>query len=72
MGGDCLLLVYGNTIDFLKINLFICLFVYLLLVALGFRCCMQAFSSCSEWGLRFIAMRGLLIAVVSFVVEHGL
>ena len=34
----------------LKINLFI-LFYYLFLAALGLRCCMQVFSSCSEWGL---------------------
>ena len=32
----------------------------------------RAFSSCSEWGLLFIAVHGLLIAVASLVVEHGL
>ena len=31
-----------------------------------------AFSSCGEWGLLFIAVRGLLIAVASLVAEHGL
>ena len=31
----------------------------------------QAFSSCREWGLLFLAVRGLLIAVASLV-EHGL
>ena len=31
-----------------------------------------AFPSCGKWGLLFIAVRGLLIAVASFVVEHGL
>ena len=30
------------------------------------------FSSCSEWGLLFVAVRGLLIAVASLVAEHGL
>ena len=30
------------------------------------------FSSCSEPGLLFVAMRGLLIAVASLVAEHGL
>ena len=30
-----------------------------------------AFSSCGEWGLCFIAVRGLLIAVASLVAEHG-
>ena len=38
----------------------------------GLRCCARAFSSCGEWGLLFIAVRGLLIAVASLVVEHGL
>ena len=31
-----------------------------------------AFSSCGERGLLFAAVRGLLIAVASLVVEHGL
>ena len=51
---------------FLNINLFI------FLAALGLRCCMRAFSSCSEQGLLFVAVRGLLIAVASLVAEHGL
>ena len=50
---------------FLFINLF-----YLFLAALGL-CCAQAFSSCSERGLLFVAVRGLLIAVASLVAEHG-
>ena len=33
---------------------------------------MQAFSSCGEWGLLFVEVLGLLIAVTSLVVEHGL
>ena len=45
---------------FLKINLFI----YFLAV-LGLRCCVPPFSSCGEWGLLFVAVRGLLIAVAS-------
>ena len=37
----------------------------------------QSFSSCSEWGLLFTVVRGLLVAVASLVVEprlqaHGL
>ena len=36
---------------------------------LGLRCCTQAFSSCSERGLLFVAVRGLLIAVASLVVK---
>ena len=40
--------------------------------ALGLCCCTWAFSSCGEWGLLFSVVRGLLIAVASLVVEHGL
>ena len=40
-------------------------FIYLFLAALGVRCCVQAFSSCGEWELLFIAVRRLLIAVAS-------
>ena len=47
-------------------------FIYLVLGVLGPHCCMWAFSSCSEWGLLFTAVRGLLIAVASLVAEHGL
>ena len=47
------------------------LFIYLL-AALGFRCCAWAFSSCSERGLLFAAVCGLLIVVASLVVEHWL
>ena len=54
------------------IYLFIYLFVYLFLAALGLHCCTRAFSSCSERGLLFVAVHGLLIAVASLVVEHGL
>ena len=53
---------------FFNINLFI----YLILAALSLRCCTRAFSSCGEWGLLFIVVRGLLIEVASLVVEHGL
>ena len=47
-------------------------FIYLFLVVLGLRCCTWAFSSCGEWGLLFIAVRGLLIAVSSLAAEHRL
>ena len=53
------------------IYLFIYLFIYFL-AALGLRCSMQAFSSCGEWGLLFVAVCGLLIAVASLVAEHRL
>ena len=51
---------------------FFFLIIYLFLAALGLRCCAWAFSSCGEWGLLFVAVRGLLIAVASLVAEHGL
>ena len=38
---------------------------------LGFHCCMQAFSSCSTWGLLFAAVRRLLIAVASLAAATG-
>ena len=47
-------------------------FFSLFLAALGLRCCARAFSSCGKQGLLFVAVRGLLIAVASLVVEHGL
>ena len=55
---------------FFFINLFI--FIYLFLAVLGLRCCMRAFSSCSERRLLFVAVRGLLIAVASLAAEHRL
>ena len=47
-------------------------FISLFLAALGLCCCARAFSSCGEWGRLFTVVRGLLIAVSSLVVEHGL
>ena len=45
---------------------------FFFLAVLGLRCCSQAFSSCGERGLLFVAVRGYLIAVASLVAEHGL
>ena len=45
---------------------------FFLVAVLCLRCCSWAFSSCGEWGLLFVAVRGLLIAVASLVAEHGL
>ena len=47
-------------------------FIYLFQAALGLCCCARALSSCGEQGLLFVAVRGLLTAVASLVVEHGL
>ena len=46
--------------------------IYLFLAALRLCCCVRAFSSCSEQGLLFVAVRGLLVAVASLVAEHRL
>ena len=51
---------------------FIFLFFILFLAVLGLHCCARAFSSCGERGLLFVAVRRLLIAVASLIVEHGL
>ena len=55
-----------NGLSFLFFLTFI--FIYLFWL----RCHARTFSGCSEWGLLFVAVRGLLIAVASLVVEHGL
>ena len=58
---------YFHFFLFFKNNLFI-----LFLAAVGLHCCTRAFSSCSERGLLFVVVRGLLTVVASLVVEHGL
>ena len=72
--GKCLLLSLGSVSFACRccFKIFIYLFVYLFMAVLGLRCCVQAFSSCGEQGLLFVAVRGLLIAVASLVAEHGL
>ena len=45
---------------------------WVFLAVLGLRCCVQAFSSCGEGGLLFVAVHGLLTAMASLVAEHGL
>ena len=47
-------------------------FIYIFLAVLGLCCCALAFSSYGERGLLFVVVRGLLTAVASVVVEHGL
>ena len=46
--------------------------IYSFLAVLGLRCCSPAFSSCGEWGLLFVAVQGLLIAVTSLVAYRSL
>ena len=57
---------------FLLLYTFIYLFIYLFLAALGLCCHVRAFSSCGEWGLLFVAVHELLIAVASLAAEHGI
>ena len=54
------------------LHLFIYVCMYVWLAVLGLHCCVRAFSSCGERELLFLAVRGLLTAVASLVVEHGL
>ena len=61
----------GFFLSFFFFNKFMYLF-FKFLATLGLRCCARAFSSCGERGLLFVALRRLLIAVASLVVEHGL
>ena len=60
---------YTQSAFFKKKYLFIYLFGG---TALGLCCCARAFSSWGEWGLLFIVVHRLLIAVASLVAEHGL
>ena len=53
--------------DFSFFYKFIYLFIYLFLAVLGLCCCTRAFSSCSERGLLFVAVRRLLTVVASLV-----
>ena len=67
---------------FLKFHQYVCMYVrmhicmyvctYVFLAVLGLCCCAGAFSSCSEQGLLFVEVYGLLIAVASLVAQHGL
>ena len=56
---------------------FVCLFVFLIYFIYSwlrwvFSAVRGLSFSCGERGLLFVAVRGLLIAVASLVVEHGL
>ena len=45
--------------------------LYLFMAVLGLHCSTQAFSSCGEWWLLFVAVCGLLNAVASFLQSTG-
>ena len=55
-----------------KITFFPLRFIYLFLADLDLHCWAQTFSSCDKWGLLFVVVPGLLIAVASLVAEHRL
>ena len=69
----CFSLVAFDTFSLYLIflNKFILFYLFLFLAALGLCCCMQAFSSCGKQGLLFVAVRRLLIVVVSLVGSMG-
>ena len=53
--------------DFLKKFIYLLIYLWLRWVFVVAR---GLFSSCGEWGLLFVVVRGLLIAVASPVAEH--
>ena len=53
----------------IKKNFFILFYFWLRWVFVAAR---GLFSGCGEWGLLFVVVHGLLIAVASLVVKHGL
>ena len=60
--------------NYLLIYVYIYLFIHLFIFDCVWSSLLRAgfLSSCSEWGLLFVAVHGLLIAVASLVAEHGL
>ena len=52
--------------------LFLFLKFYLFLAALGLCFYVRAFSSCGKQGPPLVVVHGILIVVVSLLVEHGL
>ena len=67
-------LLWGMSVLFLMIFFFFnfYLFIYLFLAVLGLCFCARAFSSCSERGPLFIAVRGPLTIAASLAAEHRL
>ena len=63
---NILLSISMSLFNFIK-NFFLNLFS----AVLALRCFAHAFSGCCEWGLLFVAIRGLLIAVASFLQSTG-
>ena len=57
--------------EYLSRGFFFLRFIYFLAV-LGLHCCTQAFCSRGKWGLLFVVVCRLLIAVTSLLAKHGL
>ena len=55
-----------------EVFIYLSIFIYLFMAALGLCCCTRAFFSCGKLGLLFVAVRGLLIVVASLVPDLGL
>ena len=64
-------IIYFLYIIYVYFIYIIYIYIFFFLAVLGLHCCARAFSSCGERRLLFVAVHGLLIAMVS-VVEHGL
>ena len=62
----------GNTLSLLFIRVTASSPLFLIFLGGGLCCCTQAFSSCGERGLLFVAVHGLLVTVASLVAEHEL
>ena len=64
---------FGSCESAMNIGVHVSFFIFILLflALLGLPCCTRAFSSFGSWGLLFIAVLRLLVAVAS-VVELGL
>ena len=57
--------------EFAVIDSFLkCVFIYLFVAGPGLHCSEQTFSSCSEWGLLFVAVYGFSLPWL--VAERGL
>ena len=63
---------HWTTSEFPRMIFFKKIIYFYFFAVLGLRCCARASSSCAKGVLLFVAVRRLLIAVASLVVEHGL
>ena len=69
---DCFYFLINMYYFFTHFFIFFRFWKLFLLAVLDLRCFVQTFSSCSEQGLPFVLVCGLLIAVAYLVAEHRL